>query len=314
MFQFAGEEALGRLLDDLIVPREQLREARKLQRSSLRKKISSLETVRMRKDGSRVPVNIHTVPLEVEGHRAGVYAIYEDITRRKRAEEDAFRSQRIESIGSLAGGIAHDLNNVLAPILLAIEILKRRVADERAIQILDTLESSARRGSNMVRQILTFARGAGSEHITLEIRHLLTEMEKIFQETFPKSIRLRMEIGKDLRTLTGDGTQIHQVLLNLGVNARDAMPGGGVLTVLAENALVDHRYARLNPGAKAGEYVMVGVGDTGVGMTAEVKEKIFEPFFTTKEPGHGTGLGLSTVHAIVRNHAGFMNIHSEPGK
>jgi CheY-like chemotaxis protein len=220
----------------------------------------------------------------------------------------------MESIGTLAGGIAHDLNNVLAPILMSIELLRRQEKDPRRQDILSTIESSATRGADMVRQVLSFARGVEGRQMEVQVGHLLREIEKIANDTFLKTIRVRRDVPDDLWTVKGDPTQLHQVLLNLCVNARDAMPQGGSLTLSASNMLLDEQYAAMNIDAKPGPHVVIQVEDTGTGMSPEVMERIFEPFFTTKELGKGTGLGLSTTMAIVSSHGGFVQVQSEPGQ
>jgi hypothetical protein len=220
----------------------------------------------------------------------------------------------MESIGTLAGGIAHDLNNVLAPIMMAIEILKRKVSDQSGLTMLNTLETSAKRGADIVRQVLAFGRGVKGERILVQLKHIMDEVIKIAAETFPKSIDSRTNIPRDLWTVLADPTQMHQVLLNMLVNARDAMPQGGSLTISAENITLDENYSRMHLGAKPGPYVSIVITDTGTGIPADIREKIFEPFFTTKDIGKGTGLGLSTALAIVKSHGGFIGLESEMGK
>ena len=224
------------------------------------------------------------------------------------------RAQRMESIGTLAGGIAHDLNNILAPIMMSIDILKLTARDPQAKTILETIEVSAKRGADIVRQVLSFARGLEGERTEVQPKHLLQDLENIIKNTFPKDIRLQFSIPNDTWTILGDPTQMHQILLNLCVNARDAMPNGGNLTVHVENSVLDDQYVAMNIQAKAGRYVKITVTDSGTGMPPDVVDKIFEPFFTTKELNKGTGLGLSTVMAIVKSHEGIINVYSEPGK
>jgi PAS domain S-box-containing protein len=235
-----------------------------------------------------------------------------DITNRKEAQRQLLRAQRLESIGTLASGVAHDLNNALAPILMSIELL--RMQHPESAEILDTMEASARRGAGMVRQVLTFAKGAEGERLLVQPRHLLAEMEKIVRGTFPKNIEFRTAFGKALSPILGDTTQLHQVLLNLCVNARDAMPGGGTLTLEAENVEIDATHASGVADAKPGNYVVWRVKDTGTGIPPEILERIFEPFFSTKGPDKGTGLGLSTVIGIVKSHGGFLQVNSIPGQ
>ncbi|MET0263324.1 MAG: PAS domain-containing protein [Rariglobus sp.] len=238
-----------------------------------------------------------------------------DITEHKKLLNQYLRSQRMESIGTLAGGIAHDLNNVLAPILMSVDLLRLNATDPSTLKILNTVEQSARRGADLVRQVLTFARGAdGGRHVAIKIEHLIKDVARIAEETFHRAIRTRVELGKDLWAVTGDATQLHQVIMNLVVNARDAMPDGGTLTLSAENVIIDAQYATTSRDAKPGAYLRLAVTDTGCGIVADDIERIFEPFFTTKEVGKGTGLGLSTAHAIIQSHQGFISVYSEPGK
>jgi PAS domain S-box-containing protein len=249
-----------------------------------------------------------------EGHPKSVLAINTDITERKKIEVQFMRAQRMESIGTLAGGVAHDLNNILAPIILSIDLLKLSTDDPNAKTILETIEVSAKRGSDIVRQVLSFARGVEGERTEVQPKHLLKDLEIIIKDTFPKDIRLQFSVPSDTWTILGDPTQVHQILLNLCVNARDAMPNGGSLKINVENCVLDEQYAAMNIQAKAGPYVNISVTDSGTGMPPGIMDKIFEPFFTTKELNKGTGLGLSTVSAIVKSHEGVINVYSEPGK
>lgn len=245
-----------------------------------------------------------------------ILAISTDITERKKLELQFLRAQRMESIGTLAGGIAHDLNNSLAPIIMSLELLSAKFTDHDSVKLLEILSNSALRGSDMVRQVLSFARGVEGERKEVQIRHLVREIEKIVNDTFLKNIQVTTRIPKDLWTVLGDSTQLHQVLLNLCVNARDAMPNGGALTISAENLVLDAHYAGLswNDEAKPGPHVFMQVIDTGTGISPKVMEKIFDPFFTTKDLNKGTGLGLSTSLAIIKSHGGFMRVYSEQGK
>ncbi len=220
----------------------------------------------------------------------------------------------MQSVGTLAGGIAHDLNNVLAPIMLSVELLKKRLTDPQGQRMLSTLQTSASRGAGIIKQILSFARGFEGERTTIQLRHLLKEFERMIKDTFPRSIQIGTSCVNDPWMVSGDPTQLYQVLMNLCVNARDAMPNGGVLKIDMENVVVDDRYAQLHLDAKSGTYVALTVTDTGTGMPPDVIDKIFEPFFTTKEVGKGTGLGLSTVIGIIKGHGGFVNVYSEMGK
>jgi PAS domain S-box-containing protein len=248
------------------------------------------------------------------GNPKAIFVINTDVTEKKRLESQFLRAQRMESIGTLAGGIAHDLNNMLAPILMSIQLLQSRFTDADSQRLLGTLRKSAERSGALVKQVLEFARGVEGAKIILQPRHVIKEVMRILNETLPKSIEVKFEIPDDLWVVAGDATQLHQVLMNLCVNARDAMIDGGKLTIGAENAVIDESYARMNIDSRPGRFVSITVTDTGAGIPASVLDKIFEPFFTTKEHGKGTGLGLSTVLGIVKGHGGFVNVYSEPQK
>ncbi len=249
-----------------------------------------------------------------EGRPKSVLAINTDITERKKIEAQFMRAQRMESIGTLAGGVAHDLNNILAPIMMAIQLLKDMSDDPETTKLLETLDVSARRGADIVRQVLSFARGLEGQRIEIQPQHVLKDLGTIIKDTFPKNIRFHFSVADDVWSIVGDPTQVHQVLLNLCVNARDAMPNGGDLTISVENCVLDEQYAAMNVQGRPGQYVNISVTDSGTGMPPEVLDKIFEPFFTTKPIDKGTGLGLSTAMAIVKSHDGLINAYSELGK
>ena len=249
-----------------------------------------------------------------QGQPQSVFAIDTDITEKKQFEAQFLRAQRLESIGALASGLAHDLNNVLAPIIMGAPLLQNMVKDQTAHHLLTTMESSAQRGADIVRQVLTFARGVEGERVPLQPRHLLSEMESLAEETFPKSIRIESDVAADLWPVLGNATHLQQALLNLCVNARDAMPGGGVLTLEAANIVLSKKTAEKIPDAQPGSFVCLRVTDTGTGIPPEIEAKIFEPFFTTKGVGKGTGLGLSTMLGIVRSHGGFVRVTSKVGQ
>ncbi|MFN8360985.1 MAG: PAS domain S-box protein [Candidatus Kapaibacterium sp.] len=251
---------------------------------------------------------------DAAGNIHQIIVVSRDVTERKQIEEQLLRSQRMESIGTLASGIAHDLNNILTPILLSIDLLRRTSTDERSRRMLDMLDGSAKRGASIVKQVLTFARGADGVLTTVRVEHILGEIQKIIHETFLKSIEISIIADKDLPTVTADPTQLYQVLLNLCVNARDAMPTGGLIEIKATTVHLDELVARKQLLTRAGKYVVLHVKDEGTGISPEVIDRIFEPFFTTKEVGKGTGLGLSTVFAIIKNHSGFVNVTSELGR
>jgi two-component system, cell cycle sensor histidine kinase and response regulator CckA len=273
------------------------------------------ELQHLTKDRSEITIEARwTLIRDNEGHPKSVLAINTDVTDRKKIEAQFMRAQRMESIGTLAGGIAHDLNNILAPIMMAIDLLKDLSTDPQAKMILDTIEVSAKRGSDIVRQVLSFARGLEGERIEVPPKDLLKDLESIIKNAFPKDIRLQLSVPNDTWMILGDPTQVHQILLNLCVNARDAMPNGGNLTIGVENCVLDEQYSAMNIQAKPGRYIIISVTDTGMGMPPSLVDKIFEPFFTTKDLNKGTGLGLSTVMAIVKSHGGTINVYSEVGK
>jgi PAS domain S-box-containing protein len=267
------------------------------------------------KDRRAITVDLRcTLIRDNKGRPKSVLAIGTDVTERTKVESQLMRAQRMESIGTLAGGIAHDLNNILSPILMSIGMLKMESDTPATTEILRTIESSAKRGADIVRQVLSFARGVEGERIEVQPRHLLKELEAIIKDTFPKDIRLRFSIDDCIWTVLADPTQIHQILLNLCVNARDAMPNGGSLSISIKNCVLDEQYASVNIDAKAGRYVNLSVADTGTGIPPGIRDRIFEPFFTTKDINKGTGLGLSSVLAIVKSHGGIINVYSELGQ
>jgi PAS domain S-box-containing protein len=269
----------------------------------------------IRRDGAEIILESRwTLMRDEKGKPKSILVINTDMTQKKRMEGQFLRAQRMESIGTLAGGIAHDLNNALSPILMAIDMLQLKITDEGSKKWLDVLRTNAERGGNMVHQVLSFARGVEGERIALQPKHLIKEIVKILKETLPKSIQISFQLNDDLWLISADATQMHQVLMNLCVNARDAMSEGGLISIKAQNMLIDENYARMHIEAKPGRFVVITVSDTGPGMSAEIQSRIFEPFFTTKEMSKGTGLGLSTALTIVKSHGGFINVYSEQHK
>jgi PAS domain S-box-containing protein len=249
------------------------------------------------------------------GNPRSILSVDTDITEKKQLEQQFLRAQRLESLGSLASGIAHDLNNVLTPIVGAAQLLPMTLPnlDDRNRRLLNMLVESSKRGSGLVKQILTFARGMDGERTVLQAQHILTEIISVARQTFPKSIEVQVDrASEDLWLVSVDATQIHQVLMNLFVNARDAMPDGGSLTASTENIAIDAEYAQLHLQSPAGAYILITIADTGMGMTSEMLDRIFDPFFTTKETG--TGLGLSTVQGIIKAHGGAIAVESEVGQ
>jgi PAS domain S-box-containing protein len=267
------------------------------------------------RDGARIFVDSHwTLTRDEHGEPRSVLVIDTDISEKKELERRFLRTQRMESLGTLAGGIAHDLNNMLAPVLMSIELLKDNPPGDERDVILSTIEASARRGAEMVRQVLTFARGVEGERTAVEVAALVHGVEKFANDTFMKNITVRSTLASGLPDVLGDVTQLHQVLMNLCVNARDAMPNGGTLTIAAGVETLDKIDPGLDAPARPGRYVAIRVSDTGTGIPAGILDRIYEPFFTSKPTGQGTGLGLSTSSAIVKSHGGLMRVDTEVGR
>ncbi|HEX7677052.1 MAG TPA: PAS domain S-box protein [Thermoanaerobaculia bacterium] len=248
------------------------------------------------------------------GEVIGTASIAEDVTDRVRLEQQLLRAQRLESLGTLAGGIAHDLNNLLLPILMGVTLLKRFDPNEASLKAINNIERSVRRGSDLVKQVLLFARGSETSRETVQLTETVREIGAIITSTFPKDITLDVSMAPDLSPVTGDATQLAQVLLNLCVNARDAMPRGGRIIISAANVMSSDRDALPHGNPNCGPQVVLEVTDTGEGMPKEILDRIFDPFFTTKEVGKGTGLGLSTAQGIISSHGGFLGVSSNLGE
>ncbi len=271
------------------------------------------ETIHRRKDGSDYPVEVHLQCSEDTGQRTFL-AFINDITERKRLEGQLLQGQKLDSVGTLASGVAHDFNNILGIIMGHAALLEHRRDDPRKLtDSIQTILKSAERGAAVVKQLLTFARKAESRRQSMNLNDIVMEVNQFISETFPKTITISTRIDPDLPAVLADTGQIHQVLMNLCVNARDAMPRGGTLSVMTRRVPVEE-VRRQFPGVRLQGYVALVVSDTGVGMDGRTRQRIFEPFFTTKEVGRGTGLGLAVVHGVVTAHGGFVDVSSEPGK
>jgi two-component system, cell cycle sensor histidine kinase and response regulator CckA len=271
----------------------------------------------IRPDGSIRWIRDRGFPIKNQtGVAYRVVGIAEDITNRKLTEAVLRRTERLESLGTLTSGIAHDLNNVLTPIMGIVQLLPNKIGnmDDSTKKLLQILHDSTHRGADLVKQILSFARGVESKLTDIQIGNLLLEIQRVIQQAFPKNIQLSLDLPPDIWSISADASMLHQVLLNLCVNARDAMLDGGHLSIAVENLEIDENYARLNLDASVGNYVVITVTDTGMGIESQILDRIFDPFFTTKDIGKGTGLGLSTVVGIVKSHRGFIDVDSKVGK
>jgi two-component system, cell cycle sensor histidine kinase and response regulator CckA len=273
------------------------------------------ETMLLTRDGTRITVSSRLTLVRGKNEEPkSVLAINTDISERKEMEARLLRTQRMECIGTMASGVAHDLNNILSPVMIAVPMLRDALTGEDGQGLLNNIEVSAKRGAEIVKQLLAFGRGVEGEKSVVPLAHMVNEIGKIIGETFPKDIAIRTRLEQELWPVVGDSTHVHQVLLNLCINARDAMPDGGEITISVENVEVGPDFPRQDSAALDGSYVKLQVADTGAGIPQSILEKIFDPFFTTKEQGQGTGLGLSTVLGIVRSHGGFINVESSVDK
>ena len=267
-----------------------------------------------RKDGGSVMVNSRwSLIRDPNGRPVSILIVDTDSAEVKKLRWQFLRAQRLHAIGTLAAGIAHDLNNILSPILMSVGLIRRISDDPGAQRMINIIEASAERGAGIVKQVFTFARAVDGEHVLLQPKHLVGDLAKMMTQTFPRNIDIQTEFPADLWTISGDPTQLHQVLLNLCMNAREAMPSGGTLTIGAENVDVDQHFAKMHPEARLGPHVVLRVSDTGIGMSPAAMAKIFEPFVTTKNVGEGSGLGLSATREIVRSHGGFITVQTELG-
>ncbi|WP_341529831.1 PAS domain S-box protein [Nostoc sp. UHCC 0302] len=316
LYGWMAEEVLGKNANQLLYRKKTLAQIENIQKSIAETGSWEGELHQITKQGKEIIVaSCWTVVHDEQGKPKSILSVNSDITEKKQLEAQFLRAQRMESLGTLASGIAHDLNNALTPMMMTVQLLETKNSDEKSQQWLSIMESSIKRAADLVKQVLWFSRGAEGNFKTLQVQDLISEIKKIVKQTFSRAIEVRINIPKqNLWHIFGDTTQLHQVLMNLCINARDAMPNGGILSISAKNFWVDSDYARLNLDAEVGSYVMISVSDTGTGISKKIIDRIFEPFFTTKEVGKGTGLGLSTVLGIVKSHGGFVNVVSEVGQ
>ena len=317
LYGWKAEEAIGKNANQLLYKPETVSQLQNIHKSLAESGSWQGELHQITKEGKAIIVASRwTLMRDKDGQPKSILTVNTNITEKKLLESKFLRAQRLESVGTLAGGIAHDLNNILTPILTAAQLLQLKYSniDERSQQLFKTIESNAKRGAALVKQVLHFTRGVEGKRTIVQVNHLFSEIQQIVEETFPKSIELATNIKPNLWAVIGDATNLHQVIMNLVVNARDAMPNGGTLSISAENLFIDQQYARMNLDACVGPYIAITIADTGIGMPTEILDRIFEPFFTTKEIGKGTGLGLSTVRGIIKSFGGFVNVFSQVGK
>jgi two-component system cell cycle sensor histidine kinase/response regulator CckA len=315
LFGYTPDETRGRNLDDLIVSVDERDEAAWLGREAARGGTASLETTRRRKDGSRVDVSVLVSPISVETGHIAVYCIYRDITGQRQIEQQLRQAQKMEALGKLAGGVAHDFNNLLTVINgYCRMLLEQHVHAEGRSGYLERIEEAADKAAALTRQLLAFSRRQVLEPRAINLNAVVRDLEKMLRRLIGEDVETLTQVAPDLGTVRADPGQIEQVIMNLVVNARDAMPHGGKLTLETANVELDENYAQEHVGVRAGRYVMLAVTDNGTGMDSETMARLFEPFFTTKELGKGTGLGLSTVHGIVRQSDGHVWVYSEPGR
>jgi len=275
----------------------------------------AVEMRQVTKDSRQVIVASRSrVLCDETGHPTSVLIVNTDVTESKLLESQFLRAQRMETIGRLASGIAHDLNKVLSPMLLATRILRAKKMEREDRQWLDTLKINAEHAGGLITQLMSLARGIEGERTPIQLRHLIHETVGVLKRVFPESISIKTRIATDLWTIVGNATHVYQVLVNLCVNARDAMPRGGALTIEAHNTVFGGAPSSGYDGEKGSRHVLIKVSDTGVGIPAEIIDKVFEPFFSTKHAKNGTGLGLSTVLRIVTSHKGVITVSSKPGQ
>lgn len=313
LYGWSVEMAKGKFLGGFLYPSDVTRFAANLAAIIAKREYCAEETHATNLDRKVIVQTRWTLIRNPEG-KEEILVVNTDVSEQKELERQFLRMQRLETVGLLASGIAHDLNNVLAPILMASQNLLHEVKDEAQKDLLRSVEASARRGGTLVHQILSFARGAEGERVPLQIKQLLHEFQRVAKDTFPRSIQIVTQFGKNVGLVFGNKTQLYQAIMNLCVNARDAMPDGGILQIEASNMTLDESFVSRFPPAVPGEFVMLRITDNGIGIPENVIDRIFDPFFTTKEVGKGTGLGLSTVLGIVKRQGGFLDVSSRLGK
>lgn len=315
MFGWDSEEVIGKPLPT--VPDEEVPEFKAMiARLNRGERIVARDVRRRRKDGTVLDARLWVAPLYApDGTIRGNIGVLTDVTSQRRMEQQFIQSQKMEAIGRLAGGVAHDFNNVITVISGYGQMLLEGAKDDPMLrEAAEEVLNSADRAAGLARQLLAFSRRQTIQPRVLNLNELVSNLQKLLGRVIGEDIELRTALRPDVAPVLADPGQMEQVLMNLAVNARDAMPEGGKLIIETRNVTLDESYTAAHAGVKPGPYVLLTVSDTGTGMTEDVKAHLFEPFFTTKERGRGTGLGLSTVYGIVKQHGGDIWVYSEPGR
>ena len=315
-YGYTAEEVLGRPLSLLFPPDhyKEYQDVMKNVRSG--EPMPSHDTVRRRKDGTLIEMSVAIIPIEArDGEVIGASKISHDITRIKKLEAQCIEAQKMEAVGQLAGGVAHDFNNILFVILGHSDLLIEELGpDHPAQKDARAIHQAAERAAGVTRQLLVFSRKQTVQPVPLDLNEVVEGLDKMLRQLIDENIELTVVRGQQLGRVKADAGYVGQVLMNLVINARDAMPGGGTLSVTTSDVTADEGYASAHPGMTPGDYVRLSVSDSGTGMSDAVQAHMFEPLFTTKPKGRGTGLGLATCQTIVKQSSGHIDVHSEVGK
>ena len=315
IFGWTAEEVIGG--KPPVIPSDQQDEQREwLERFRRGESLAGVERSRVKKDGSCIDVVIWTAPLrDVNGNISGVIVIDSDVTEHKLLEEQFRQSQKLEAVGRLAGGVAHDFNNLLTVISGYTELLIRDLKDSPGLlEFAQEIQQATSRAAGLTAQLLAFSRRQISQPRIVDLNSVVSSSMRLLRRLIGEDIEIISRLDPDLGRIKADPVHIDQLILNIAVNARDAMTNGGKLTIETANTPLDADYAGRHIGVAPGPYCMLAISDTGIGMDAATRSRIFEPFFTTKEAGKGTGLGLSIVYGIVKQNSGEIMVYSEPGK